>query len=74
MSMPNQPGNPSDEPPWGGQPQGYGSPPNPRLPPPSGNPCLFGFPVLLGAAIWGIVDATMMFAGSVKDNYGRKLR
>ena len=162
MSTPNQPGNPSDEPPWGGRPQGYGSPPNPRLAPPSGNPpppgypqqypypgypsypgypghavdpqaplgrdsptglplsdrsattagllqrflglfgigrfhidstqiavaqlcvglfglvftmfCLFGFPVLLGAAIWGIVDATMMFAGSVKDNYGRKLR
>jgi hypothetical protein len=35
---PNQPGNPSDGPPWRWQPQGFGSPPNPQLPPPSGNP------------------------------------
>jgi len=44
MSTPNQPGNPSDEPLWGGPPQGYGSPPNPRLPPPSGNPPPPGYP------------------------------
>jgi hypothetical protein len=36
--------------------------------------CFLGFPVLLGAIIWGVVDAIMMFTGSVKDNYGRKLR
>jgi TM2 domain-containing membrane protein YozV len=36
--------------------------------------CLFGFPVLLGSVAWAIVDAIMMFTGSVKDNYGRKLR
>ncbi|HWT47336.1 MAG TPA: hypothetical protein VN255_01690 [Mycobacterium sp.] len=36
--------------------------------------CFFGFPVLLGGIIWAIVDAIMMFTGSVKDNYGRKLR
>jgi TM2 domain-containing membrane protein YozV len=36
--------------------------------------CLFGFPVLLGSIIWAIVDAIMMFTGSVKDNHGRKLR
>ena len=36
--------------------------------------CLFGFPVLLGSIAWAIVDAIMMFTGSVTDNYGRKLR
>ena len=36
--------------------------------------CLFGFPLLLGGIVWAIVDAIMMFTGSVKDNYGRKLR
>ncbi|OJZ73690.1 hypothetical protein BRW65_11975 [Mycobacterium paraffinicum] len=36
--------------------------------------CFLGFPVLLAAVIWAIVDAIMMFTGSVKDNYGRKLR
>ncbi len=36
--------------------------------------CFFGFPLLLGGAIWAIVDAIMMFTGSVKDNHGRKLR
>ena len=36
--------------------------------------CFFGFPVLLGSVIWAIVDAIMMFTGSVKDNHGRKLR
>jgi Fe2+ transport system protein B len=35
---------------------------------------LFGFPVLLGSIIWAIVDAIVMFSGSVKDNHGRKLR
>lgn len=35
---PNQPGNPSGEPPWGWQPPGYGSPPNPHTPPPPGYP------------------------------------
>jgi TM2 domain-containing membrane protein YozV len=158
MSTPNQPPNPSDEPPWGWQPQGYGSPQNPQIPPPPGYPpqpayqspgyppypgypgyavdpqapfgrdlatgiplsdksavtagllqlflgvfgigrfyidstqiavaqlclglfgtvfslfCLFGFPVLLGSIVWAIVDAIMMFTGSVKDNHGRKLR
>jgi TM2 domain-containing membrane protein YozV len=158
MSTPNQPPNPSDEPPWGWRPQGYGSPQNPQIPPPPGYPpqpayqspgyppypgypgyavdpqapfgrdpatgiplsdksavtagllqlflgvfgigrfyidstqiavaqlclglfgtvfslfCLFGFPVLLGSVVWAIVDAIMMFTGSVKDNHGRKLR
>jgi TM2 domain-containing membrane protein YozV len=36
--------------------------------------CLFGFPILLGVGVWALVDAIMMFTGSVKDNYGRKLR
>ena len=36
--------------------------------------CFFGFPILLGGIIWAIVDAIMMFTGSVQDNYGRKLR
>ena len=36
--------------------------------------CFLGFPVLLGGIVWAIVDAIMMFTGSVKDNYGRKLR
>jgi TM2 domain-containing membrane protein YozV len=163
MPTPNQPGNPSGEPPWGGQPHGYGSHQNPQIPPPSGYPahpgyphpypgypsypypgypspgygvdpqapygrdpatgvplsdksavaagclqlffgflgvgrfyigstnvavaqlCLglfglffslffFGFPLLLGVIIWAVIDAIMMFTGSVTDNYGRKLR
>ena len=36
--------------------------------------CLIGFPVLLGVGVWALVDAIMMFTGSVKDNYGRQLR
>ena len=36
--------------------------------------CFFGFPLMLGSVVWAIVDAIMMFTGSVKDNYGRKLR
>jgi len=36
--------------------------------------CLFGLPVLLGSIIWAIVDAMMMFTGSVKDDHGRTLR
>jgi len=36
--------------------------------------CFFGFPLLLGSMIWAVVDAIMMFTGSVKDNHGRKLR
>ncbi|CAM4365382.1 TM2 domain protein [Mycobacterium basiliense] len=36
--------------------------------------CLIGVPVLLGALIWGIVDAVLMFTGGVADEYGRKLR
>ena len=36
--------------------------------------CLFGFPVLLGSIIRAIVDTIGIFTGSVKDNYGRKLR
>src|SRR5689334_210192 len=163
MASPNPPGNPSDEPPHGWQPHGYGSQQNPQIPPPPGYPgqpgyqpgypqpqpypppypgypghvdpqapfgrdpatgvplsdksattagllqlflgmfgvgrfyidstqiaiaqlcvgvfglaftmfCLFGFPVLLGSIAWAIVDAIMMFTGSVTDNYGRKLR
>lgn len=35
---PDQPGNPSGEPPWGWQPPGYGSPPSPHTPPPPGYP------------------------------------
>ncbi|MGE2816386.1 TM2 domain-containing protein [Mycobacterium heidelbergense] len=163
MASPNPPGNPSDEPPQGWQPQGYGPQQNPQIPPPPGYPgqpgyqpgypqpqpyppsypgyaghvdpqapfgrdpatgvplsdksattagllqlflgvfgvgrfyidstqiaiaqlclgifgfvftlfCLFGFPVLLASGIWALVDAVMMFTGSVRDNYGRKLR
>lgn len=36
--------------------------------------CFLGFPVLLSGIVWAIVDAIMMFTGSVRDNYGRKLR
>ncbi|OBA58662.1 hypothetical protein A5647_19535 [Mycobacterium sp. 1100029.7] len=36
--------------------------------------CFLALPVLVASAIWAIVDAIMMFTGSVKDNYGRKLR
>lgn len=36
--------------------------------------CFLGFPVLLGVMVWAIVDAIMIFTGSVKDRYGRKLR
>lgn len=36
--------------------------------------CFIAAPLLLGSVIWAIVDAVMMFTGSVKDNYGRKLR
>ena len=36
--------------------------------------CLFGLPFLLGSIVWAIVDAILMFTGSVKDNHGRKLR
>ncbi|OBH43154.1 NINE protein [Mycobacterium mantenii] len=156
---PDQPGNPPGEPPWGWQPPGYGSQPNPHTPPPppgyqppqaypgySGYPrypgypgygdpqapygrdpatglalsdksattagllqlflglfgigrfyidstqiavaqlclglfgvlfslfCFLGFPVLLGGIVWAIVDAILIFTGSVKDNHGRKLR
>ncbi len=166
MATPNQPGNPSGEPPWSGQPQGYGSHQNPQTPPPSGYPtqpgyphpyahpvnpsypypgyptpgygvdpqapygrdpvtgtplsdkaavaagflqlffgflgigrfyigsttigalqlglglfgfffslfCLIGLPLLLGVMVWTVIDAIMMFTGSVPDNYGRKLR
>ena len=168
MATPNQPGNPSGEPPWGWHPPGYGSPQRPQTPAPPGYPgqpgyppqpgyaqpqpypaypshpgypgnvvdpqapfgrdpvtgiplsdktsttagllqlflgvfgigrfyidstplaiaqlcvglfgfvftlfCWIGLPVLLGSIIWAIVDAIMMFTGSVKDNHGRKLR
>ena len=33
-----------------------------------------GLPFLLGAAIWGVLDAVLIFTGSVKDEYGRTLR
>jgi|ERR1700742_43322 len=36
--------------------------------------CLFGLPALLGGIVWAIVDAILMFTGSVQDHYGRKLR
>lgn len=36
--------------------------------------CFLGFPVLLGGIIWAIVDAILIFTGSVNDNHGRKLR
>lgn len=36
--------------------------------------CFLGFPVLLGVIVWAVVDAIMIFTGSVKDRYGRKLR
>lgn len=36
--------------------------------------CFLGFPVLLGSMIWAVVDAIMIFTGSVKDQHGRKLR
>lgn len=154
---PNPPENPPGEPPWGWQPPGYGSQPNPYTPPPGYPPpqaypghagypaypgypghvdpqapygrdavtglplsdksattagllqlflglfgigrfyidstqiavaqlclglfgvlfslfCFLGFPVLLGGIVWAIVDAILIFTGSVKDNHGRKLR
>lgn len=36
--------------------------------------CFLGFAVLLGGIIWAIVEAIVIFTGSVKDNHGRKLR
>jgi TM2 domain-containing membrane protein YozV len=36
--------------------------------------CFIASPILLGSIVWAIVDAVMMFSGSVKDNQGRKLR
>jgi TM2 domain-containing membrane protein YozV len=36
--------------------------------------CLFGLPVLLGSVVWAVVDAIMIFTGSVNDGAGRKLR
>ena len=171
MTTPNHPGNPSDEPPWSGQPQGYGPHQNPQIPPPPGYPaqpgyqqpvpypgdpsyphpgyptpgygppgygvdpqapygrdpvtgtplsdksamaagflqlflgflgigrfyigsttiaavqlslglfafffslfCLLGLPLLFAVVVWAIIDAVMIFTGSVPDNYGRKLR
>lgn len=162
MSTPNEPGNPSGEPPWGWQQQGYGPQHNPQAPPPAGYPsppgypppqpfsgypsypgcpwsapdpqapfgrdpatgmplsdksamtagllqlflglfgigrfyldstqiavaqlcvglagivfglfCFIGLPTLLGGIVWAIVDAIMIFTGSVHDHYGRKLR
>lgn len=35
---------------------------------------LIGFVILAGVGIWALVDAIMMFTGSVPDQYGRKLR
>lgn len=32
-----------------------------------------GLPFLLGAAVWGVADAIMIFTGSVRDRYGRKV-
>jgi TM2 domain-containing membrane protein YozV len=181
MTTPNQPGNPSGEPPWSGQPQSYGPPQNPHIPqnppqpgypaqpgfqqpvpyptdpsypypgypnqgygptpgyapnpgygvdpqapfgrdPVTGTPlsdksaiaagflqlflgflgigrfyigsttigavqlslglfafffslfCFVGFPLLFGVMVWAVIDAIMIFTGSVPDNYGRKLR
>jgi TM2 domain-containing membrane protein YozV len=36
--------------------------------------CLVGLPLLVASSIWGLVDAIMIFTGSVRDPYGRKLR
>jgi hypothetical protein len=44
MATPNQPGNPSGEPPWGWQPHGYGRQQNPQIPPPQGYPGQPGYP------------------------------
>lgn len=33
-----------------------------------------GLPFLLGAAVWGALDAILIFTGSVKDRDGRTLR
>ena len=35
--------------------------------------CFFGAPIVV-SVIWAIVDAILIFTGSVKDQYGRKLR
>ena len=46
MVAPNQPGNPSEEPPWSGQPPGYGPNQYPQIPqsPPPAYPPQPGFP------------------------------
>jgi TM2 domain-containing membrane protein YozV len=36
--------------------------------------CIVGLPVLLGSIVWAVVDAIMIFTGSVNDGAGRKLR
>ncbi len=35
---------------------------------------LVGLPFLFGVGVWALIDAIMIFTGSVPDNYGRKLR
>jgi TM2 domain-containing membrane protein YozV len=36
--------------------------------------CFVGLPLLFGVMVWAVIDAIMIFTGSVPDNYGRKLR
>ena len=36
--------------------------------------CFVALPILIGSMIWAVVDAIMIFTGSVTDNDGRKLR
>jgi len=43
MATPNQPEDPSGQPPWGWQPPGYGPQPNPQSPPPPGYPAPPGY-------------------------------
>ena len=35
---------------------------------------VIGLPILIGVAVWALVDAIILVTGDVTDGYGRKLR